>query len=245
MRDYWTEWIFWSNFHYSQIPPFPQHKHSDMERGLGSQSSWIWASWIAMWICQGSFHIFFANYWQIIVLGKISACMNLIDHRTLNVALSKVCHSGLFPSSFCRLSPIWFLIKAILTIQFNRHESSVWARVRHWLSTENTRANQFYFWPSFSYGPLSQEIQALESQSMKSVFLTWVWYEVCLRWMRVAHSLGKLQFSVEIQSCQDQCLHHSHNWDSGNIHVSRLSSLMKEEYHPGLEIFHWPFRSCQ
>ena len=115
MRDSWTQWISWSNFHYSQIPPFPQHKHSDMERGLGSQSSWIWASWIAMWICQSSFHVFFANYWQIIVLGKISACMVLIDHRALNVALSKVCHSGLFPSPFCRLSPIWFLIKAIPT----------------------------------------------------------------------------------------------------------------------------------
>lgn len=103
MRDSWTEWIFWSNFHYSQIPPFPQHKHSDMERGLGSQSSWIWASWIAMWICQGSFHIFFANYWQIIVLGKISACMNLIDHRALNVAPSVSFWA--FPILFLQIEP--------------------------------------------------------------------------------------------------------------------------------------------
>lgn len=52
-------------------------------------------------VCRGSFHISFANHWQIAVLVRFLSFMNLIDSLALYVIRSKTGHPGSFliPSS--------------------------------------------------------------------------------------------------------------------------------------------------
>lgn len=51
------------------------------------------------------------SYFWVRFLSRV----NLTNNLALNVVRSKMCHSGFFPSPFCRYSPILFLTKTTVT----------------------------------------------------------------------------------------------------------------------------------